>query len=191
MAVIFAACAAYRIITMSQSLPADLADGMVLVYANIMERVINSMVHMDPIMREKVRYLSTEFALVQMYGTEAGLKSFYRYKQSYFPKLTKMITDAIDNQFKEDNFDKLSLFVDGLVEQYPSLRGLTMYLIYEKWIRTFGSATAMSIDYIGYHLYTICMVLLESPLISRMALEPVLEKNKGADMYKRLQSIIG
>lgn len=191
MAVLFAACVAYRIITMTSALPSDLGDGMVLMYASMMERVINSMVHMDPVMREKIRYLATEFALVQMYGTEKGLKLFYRYKTTYFPKLSRMITDTIDNQFKIDNFDKLSLFVDGLTEQYPSLKGLTTYMIYEKWVRTFGAATAMSIDYIGYHLYTICMVLLESPLITRVALEPVLEKNKGSDMYKRLQAMIG
>lgn len=191
MAILFAACVAYKIITMSTALPADLADGMVLMYASMMERVINSMVHMDPVMREKVRYLATEFALVQMYGTEMGLKLFYRYKNNYFPKLSKMITDTIDNQFKVDNFDKLSLFVDGLKEQYPTLKGLTTYHIYEKWVRTYGAATAMSIDYLGYHLYTICMVLLESPLITRMALEPVLEKNRGSDMYKRLQAMIG
>lgn len=191
MAVLMAACVAYRVATMSTQLPADLADGMVLVYANMMERTINSMVHMDPVMRDKIRYLSAEFALVQMYGTETGVDMFYRYKNKYFPKLSKMITDSIDNQFKQDNFDKLSFFIDGLKEMYPSLRGLTLYNVYDKWIRSYGAATAMSIDYIGYHIYTICMVLMESPLISRMALEPVLERSKGADMYKRLQTLIG
>lgn len=191
MAVLFAACVAYRIITMNSALPADLADGMILMYASMMTRVINSMVHMDPVMSEKVRYLSAEFAMIQMYGTERGLKLFYRCKNTYFPKLSKMITDTMDNQFKIDNFDKLSLFVDGLKEQYPSLKGLNTYHIYEKWVRTYGAATAMSIDYLGYHLYTIAMVLLESPLITRMALEPVLEKSKGADMYKRLQAMLG
>lgn len=191
MAVLMAACAAYRIATMSTQLPADLADGMVLMYAGMLEHTINSMVHMDPIMREKIRYLAAEFALIQMYGTDTGVDLFYRYKNKYFPKLSKMITDAIDNQFKVDNFDKLSFFVDGLKETYPSMRGLTVYNIYDKWIRSYGAATALSIDYIGYHLYTICMVLMESPLISRMALEPVLERSKGADMYKRLQALIG
>ena len=191
MAALMAACSAYRIMTMSTMLPADLADGMVLMYANMMERTINSMIHMDPVMRDKIRYLATEFALIQMYGTEKGLDVFYRYKTKFFPKLSKMITDSIDNQFKTDNFDKLSFFIDGLKEIYPSMRGLTVYNVYDKWIRSYGAATAMSIDYIGYHLYTICMVLMESPLISRMALEPVLERSKGADMYKRLQTLIG
>ena len=191
MAVLVAACMAYRIITTTSALPADLADGMVLMYANMMERVINGLVHMDPVMRDKVRYLATEFALIQMYGTETGTELFYRYKNKYFPKLSKMITDSIDNQFKLDNFDKLSLFIDELKNLYPSMRGLTMYTIYDRWIRTYGPATAMSVDYLGYHIYTICMVLMESPLISRMALEPVLEKSRGADMYKRIQTLIG
>lgn len=186
-----AACMAYRIITTTSALPADLADGMVLMYANMMERVINGLVHMDPVMRDKVRYLATEFALIQMYGTETGTELFYRYKNKYFPKLSKMITDSIDNQFKLDNFDKLSLFIDELKNLYPSMRGLTMYTIYDRWIRAYGPATAMSVDYLGYHIYTICMVLMESPLISRMALEPVLEKSRGADMYKRIQTLIG
>lgn len=191
MAVLFAACAAYKIVTATATLPADLADGMVLMYASMLEKTINSMVHMDPVTRDKIKYLSTEFALIQMYGTETGTKLFYRYKQTYFPKLSKMITDAIDNQFKLDHFDNMTLFIEELKANYPSMKGLSMYAIYDKWVRSYGAATAMSIDYLGYHLYTISMVLLESPLITRIALEPMLEKSKGVDMYKRLQALIG
>lgn len=190
MSVIFAGCAAYRIVTSTSMLPSDLADGLVLMYGNMLTKVIQSLVHMDPVMLDKIRYLACEFALIQMYGTETGGKLFNRYKGVYFPKLSKMITDTIDDQFHVDNFDKLSLFVDELNRLYPSMRGLTVYKIYDKWIRNYGPATAMSIDYLGYHLYTICMVLLESPLISRMVLEPMLEKSNGVGMYRRLQMLI-
>lgn len=191
MAILLAGCLSYRIITMSNSLPSDLADGMVLLYANMMETVINSMVHMDPLMREKIRYLSSEFCLVQMYGTDTGLKIFERLRNTYYPKLSKLMMDTIDNQFDEDAFDKFTLWVAELVKNYPSLRGLSTYAIYDKWIKRYGPATAMSIDYIGYHIYTICMILMESPLTTRATLEPMLEKCKGSDMFKRIQAIIG
>ena len=81
------------------------------------------------------------------------------------------------------------------VECFDELRayllGLTTYAIYDKWIKRYGPATAMSIDYIGYHIYTICMILMESPLTTRTTLEPMMEKCKGSDMYKRIQAIIG
>lgn len=191
MAVLFAAALAQKIVSTTSALPADLADGLVLSYASMLETVINSLVHLDPVGKEKIRYLATEFALIQMYGTEKGTTLFYRMKQTYFAKLSKLIMDSIDNQFKLDNFDKLSLFIDQLKELYPSMHGLSVYTVYDRWIRRYGAATAMSIDYLGYHLYTICMVLMESPLITRMALEPIMEKNKGADMYKRMQAMIG
>lgn len=191
MALILAACASYKIITSTSALPADLADGMILMYASMLERVINSLVHMDPVMQDKIRYLASEFILVQMYGTEKGTERFYRIKEKYFPKLSKMIMDSIDNQFHVDSFDTLTLFIEELKAMYPSMKGLSLYLIYDKWIRTYGPATAMSVDYFGYHVYTVAMVLMESPLISRMALEPVLEKNRGSDIYKRLQALIG
>lgn len=190
MAVIFSACLAYTIISKSLTLPADVADTIVLVYANMLERTINSIVHMDPITRDKVRYLATKFALIQMYGSEKGEEVFYRYQQKYFPKLSKIITDTIDAQFKLDSFDKLSLLVDALRNEYKAMRGLTEYMIYDKWIRAYGASTAMAIDYIGYHIYTICMVLFESPLINRAALEPVMEKNRGTDLYKQLPGIL-
>jgi len=191
MAALFAACAAYRIISLTSSLPADLGDGMVLLHASMMEKVINSLVHMDPVMRDKIKYLATEFALIQMYGTEAGTKMFYRYKELYFPKLSKMITDAIDDQFKVDHFDKFGLFVQELKNVYPSLKSISTHIIYDKWIRSYGAATALSLDYLGFQLYTICMILLESPLITRITLEPMLEKCRGTDMYRRLQALIG
>lgn len=190
MAVLVAACASYSIVQRNTTLPADIGDCMVLMYANMMERVINALVHMDPITRDKVRYLSTKFALIQMYGTDKGEKLFYRYQSTYFPKLSKMITDTLDSQFRLDYFDKLSLFIEELRRIYPSMHGLSDYLIYDKWIRSYGASTAMSVDYFGYHLYTVCMVLFESPLISRMALEPIMEKNKGSELYKRLPMLI-
>lgn len=190
MAVIIAACVSYTIVTSASTIPAQFADGMILFYAAMFEKTVNSMIHMDPITKEKVRYLATEFALVQMYGTEDGISKFQRYKSAYFPKLSKMITDTLDDQFKEDSFDKISTFLEELARQYPSMKGLKLFHVYEKWIRSYGSATAMSLDYLGYHIYTICMVLLESPLVTRTVLEPMLEKAKGAEMYKAMQNMI-
>lgn len=191
MAVLLAAALSYRIVTSTSALPAQLADGLVLMYASMFEKTINTLIHMDPITREKVRYLCTEFALVQMYGTTDGLNKFNRYRESYFPKLSKMIMDSLDNGFPEDSFDKLSTFISTLAQQYPSMRGLTLYLVYDKWIRMYGPATALSLDYIGYHIYTICMTLMESPLITRTVLEPLLEKSRGADIYKSIQVMLG
>lgn len=191
MAVLFAACVALKIVQTNSAVPADLGDGMTLLYGSMLEKAINSLVHMDPITKDKIRYLATEFALIQMYGTQTGQEMFFRrYKNTYFPKLSKLITESLDAQFQTDNFDSISLFILELKRLYPSMKGLSDYLVYDKWIRLYGAVTAMSIDYIGYHLYTICMVLFESPLISRMALEPVMEKTKGADMYRRMQLMI-
>lgn len=190
MAILFSGCLAYKIVSEGTVLPADVADTVVLMYANMLERTINSILHLDPITRDKVRYLATKFALIQMYGTDRGEELFYRYQQKYFPKLSKIITDTMDSQFHLDHFDKLSLFVEELKRLYPAMRGLSDYLIYDKWIRSYGAATAMSIDYFGYHLYTVCMVLFESPLISRVALEPIMEKNRGTELYKRLPMMI-
>ena len=191
MAVLLAAAVSYKIITSTSALPAQLGDGLVLMYASMFEKTINTLVHMDPITREKVRYLCTEFALVQMYGTTDGLNKFNRYRESYFPKLSKMIMDSLDNGFPEDSFDRLSTFISTLAQQYPSMRGLTLYLVYDKWIRMYGPATALSLDYIGFHIYTICMTLMESPLITRTVLEPLLEKSRGADIYKSIQVMLG
>ena len=192
MAALFASAISIRLIQNGGEMSADLGDGLVLVYAAMMERAINSLVHMDPITKDKVRYLASEFALIQLYGTEDGQRRFLnRYKDKYFPKLSKMITDSLDAQFQLDGFDKVSNFVAELKRLYPSMRGLTEYLVMDKWIRLFGAATTLGIDYLGYHIYTLCMVLFESPLISRMALEPVMEKNRGTDMYRRMQTLIG
>lgn len=190
MAVIFAACIAQRIVSRKSMLPASLLDGFALSYATMLETVINSLVHMDPVMQDKMKYLATEFALIQMYGTETGTKLFYRYKDKYYPKLSKLVTDTIDNQFQLDHFDNMTLFIEELKKNYPSMKGLTPYLVMDKWIRRYGPATVMSIDYLGYHLYTICMILMESPLITRMTMEPIMVKNKGTEMYRELQNII-
>lgn len=190
MAILFAACVAYVIVNTRMILAADVGDAMVMMYSNMLMRTINSLIHMDPITQDKIRYLATEFALVQMYGTETGTKTFVRFRTKYFPRLGSIIMDSIDDQFQLDNFDSLEKFIEEIKRVYPSMRSLTMATVFDKWIRQYGAATALSIDYLGYHLYTMCMVLFESPLIVRPALEPALDKAKGADAYKRLQVLI-
>lgn len=191
MAIIMAAAVVLRIARSMSTLPADMADGLVLTYSSMLERTINSIVHMDPIQREKIRYLASEFSLIQMYGTEKGQELFFSRYTKFFPKLTKLITDTIDANFQEDAFDKLSSMITEMKRIYPSMKGLDHYMVLDKWIRLYGASTSMSIDYMAYHIYTMCMVLFESPLINRMALEPVMEKNRGTEMYRRIQIIVG
>lgn len=190
MAILFAACVSYVIANTKMVLSADVGDALVMMYSSMMTRTINSLIHMDPITQDKIRYLSTEFALIQMYGTDTGWKIFNRYRTKYFPRLGPIVMDAIDDQFNLDCFDSLEQFIEEIRRVYPSMRNLSMTNVFDKWIRQYGAATALSIDYIGYHLYTMCMVLFESPLIVRPALEPALDKSRGADAYKRLQALI-
>lgn len=190
MAVLFAACVSYVIANTKMILASDIGDAMVMMYSNMMMRTINSLIHMDPITQDKIRYLATEFSLIQMYGTETGTKVFQRFRTKYFPRLGNIIMDAIDDQFNLDCFDSLEKFILEIARVYPSMRNLNMQAVFDKWVRQYGAATALSIDYFGYHLYTMCMVLFESPLIVRPALEPALDKAKGTDAYKRLQALI-
>lgn len=190
MAVLFAACVSYVIIQTGGSLPADLNDAVVMFYAGMMAKVINALVHADSIQKETCKYLCAEFALVQMYGTENGTTLFQRIKQKYFPKLGNLVVNAIDDTFRIDSFDNITLFVEELKRNYPIMKGLTVENISEKWMRSFGASTALSMDYIGFHIYTLCMLLFESPLVSRMALEPLIDQKRGTDAFKRMQQMI-
>lgn len=190
MAVIFAGCVAYETIRGGGSLPADLADALVLFYAGMMTKVINGLVHADSIQKETCKYLCAEFALVQMYGTEKGTMIFQRFKNKYFPKLGNLVVNSIDDTFHIDSFDNMTLFVEELKKNYPIMKGLSVPAISERWMRSFGSATALSLDYLGFHLYTLCMLLFESPLVSRMALEPLIDQKLGSNAFKRMQIMI-
>ena len=190
MAVIFAGCVAYETIRGGGSLPADLADALVLFYAGMMTKVINGLVHADSIQKETCKYLCAEFALVQMYGTEKGTTIFQRFKNKYFPKLGNLVVNSIDDTFHIDSFDNMTLFVEELKKNYPIMKGLSVPAISERWMRSFGSATALSLDYLGFHLYTLCMLLFESPLVSRMALEPLIDQKLGSNAFKRMQIMI-
>lgn len=190
MAIIFAASAIYRIVSRSITLNAEILDGMVLMYGAMLSRTINSIIHLDPITKDKVRYLSVQFALIQMFGTEQGVNIFQRFRRTYFPKLSDIIMEAIDDQFHLDSYDSLNKFVLEIVRVYPSMRNLTLNVLFDKWVMQYGAASALAIDYMGYFLYVLSMTLFESPLVSRPALEAALENSKGALSYKALQKLI-
>ena len=190
MALLFAAAVAQRIVSFNPRLNSSSLDGLVLMYGTMMEKVVNSICHLDPTAREKVKYLATEFALVQMYGTENGTGMFERIKQKYFPGISKIVADAIDSSFRLDNFDNVELFIDELKRVFPAMKNLSLATIFGKWIKMYGPSTALSIDYLGYHIYTFSMLIFESPLVSRMALESTINQTLGANTYKDLQSFV-
>ena len=171
MAIIFAASAIYRIVSRSITLNAEILDGMVLMYGAMLSRTINSIIHLDPITKDKIRYLSVQFALIQMFGTEQGANIFQRFRHL-------------------DSYDSLNKFVLEIVRVYPSMRNLTLNVLFDKWVMQYGAASALAIDYMGYFLYVLSMTLFESPLVSRPALEAALENSKGALSYKALQKLI-
>lgn len=199
MASMVSAAFARKAMFTASALPADLSDCIVLTYADMLCKCFNSVVSLDRVGQDKIRYLVSEFALIQMYGTETGQKHFYnRFSKMYFPRLSKIVTDAIDAQFKVDNFDRLSLFIAGLKDINPSMRGLTELVIYERWTRMYRDAAVLAIDYIGYVMYVIMMVIFNSPLINRAIVEPivktstepVLSKSHSQTLYRRIQQFL-
>lgn len=166
-------------------------DALCIMYSNMMEKTINGLCHLDTFTKDKVRYLSMAFILVQMYGTEYGIQRFETLKKKYIPTITPMVANAIDNNFKLDNYDNIDIFINGLKEMFPLMKKVTLNNVFEKWIKLYGASTALSIDYIGYHIYTFSMLMFESPLVSRIALETTINVELGARAYKVFQEQIG
>ena len=190
MAILFAACVAYAILTHYHVLNPEVGDPIVLMHSYMLSSVLDRMVHMDPLMKDKIRYLCTEFALIQMYGTEKGNKLFQRFRQKYFPKMSPMIMNSVDAQFPLDSFDNLDTMINTMVQIYPSMKNVTYRGVWIAWNKRYGAATALSIDYIGYHIYTLSMLLYESPLVNRLALDPMLKSARGEGALRSLQMMI-
>ena len=190
MAVLFAACVSYAIVSHYHTLNPDIGDPLVLMHAYMLTDVFDRMVHMDAIMKDKVRYLCTQFALVQMYGTEVGTKTFQRFRGKYFPKLSNMLMNSVDSQFTVDAFDNIQLFIDELVRVYPSMKKVTFKDVWKTWYRRYSNTAIMALDYIGYMIYILCELLYESPLVNRLALDPMLKAARGELALKTLQTMV-
>lgn len=192
MALFFTAAIAYVFTSKKHSsFTPNMNDALCVMYSNMMEKTINGLCHLDPFSKDKIKYLSLAFVLVQMYGTEYGIERFETLKKKYIPSITPMVANALDNNFKLDNYDNIELFITGLKDTFPLMKKVTLNNVFEKWIKSYGAATALSIDYIGYHLYTFSMLMFESPLISRIALETTVNIELGSQAYKNFQEYIG
>lgn len=190
MAALFAACVAYSIVSHYHRLNSDIGDPLVLMYSYMLTDVFDRMVHMDSVMRDKVRYLCAEFALTQLYGTSIGQETFHRIKKKYFPKLSPMLMNSIDSQFNVDCFDDLNSFIDAMVTNYPSMRKITFKDVWTVWYKRYGASSIMALDYLGYMIYILSELLYESPLINRLTLDPMLKAARGELALKTLQTMI-
>lgn len=187
---LFAACVSYAIISHYHILNPDIGDPLILMHAYMLTDVFDRMVHMDAIMKDKIRYLCTQFALVQMYGTEMGTKTFQRFRGKYFPKLSNMLMNSVDSQFTVDAFDNIQVFIDELVRVYSSMKKVTFKDVWKTWYRRYSNTAIMALDYIGYMVYILCELLYESPLINRLALDPMLKAARGELALKTLQTMV-
>lgn len=189
-AAIFAGAVAYSILSHYHKLNSDIGDPLTLMHSYMLTDVFDRLVHMDAVTRDKIRYLCTEFSLIQMYGTDYGNKTFQRFRSKYFPKLSPMIMDSIDAQFSLDAFDSLPTLVDEMVRIYPSMKKVTFKAVWQGWVKRYGSSAAMACDYIGYMIYVLSELLYESPLVNRLALDPILKSARGESSLKIMQSMV-
>lgn len=191
MAALFSASIAYVCVAkQKQVMPADITDAMCLLYSGMVTRTVNTIIHMDPVTKDKIKYLASQFFLIQNYGTSEGVRIFQRIRKKYFPRLSDIMQDTIDNNFNLDSYDNLNLFIEEIKRNYPSMKTLTTSGLFNKWIYQYGPATALSLDYMAFNIYIISMIYFESPLINLMATEQVMDKAKGTDAFKRMQTWI-
>lgn len=162
---------------------------MALTYSGMFGTIIgyNSSIS-DPIMLTKLKYLGAKFFCIQAYGTENGADLFYRNLSSYFENKisSKQVIDSLDLQFPDDSFDNIELLFTKILQVYPNIKNLSLAAFLENWIKRFGPATTMSIDYVGYMLYVMVSIILGSPAINIRSLDPVVP-NTISEAYADLQ----
>lgn len=189
-AALFAAHITRKIMSSHISLSKPLLQGMTDMYSGMFASVAGRITHADANLKLKIRYLATQFMLIQMYGTEKGGMIFRNsLANNFVNQMGKILTDNIDNNFQIDSFDSLNLFILEMQRLYPSLKKMTRANFLENWMAQHGPYSTFMIEYPSLMIYALSCLYFSSPLINRAMIENLVSPKVINDAVSALEKI--
>lgn len=165
-------------------------NGIPELYASLMVNVVSRMVNMNQTNKDKIRFVFTKFAYMQL-GVQENRASEAAAKEIKY--LDKYSIEQIDLAFPSTVYENLETLVDYMKKAFPEFESITFGLLFEKWMRAYGECTAFGVEYFPYFVNTFNALITNANAIANVkAIEKEANRNskKLVMLFNRIEGTI-
>jgi len=164
-------------------------NGLIELYSELMVSVLNKLVNIDQVRKEMYKFIFAKFMLIQLgYNEDRAASS-----ASNIVKLDQSTIDSIDLSCPTSVFDSLETLVDHLKTIFPDMNNVTLGILFDKWMRSYGETSAFSIENISmFNLLFIALITNCNSLVNIKSIEKSANRHssKLVTLFNKIETIV-
>ena len=165
-------------------------NGLPELYGDLMVSVISRMVNLNKINRDKIKFVFTKFAYINLDVNESGASAAAAKDIKYIDKYG---IEHVALAFPAAVFADLETLIDHMKQVFPEFTNITFGLLFEKWMRSYGECTGFAIEYMPLFVNMFNALIINANAIANVkAIEKEANRNsrKLILLFNRIESVV-
>jgi len=164
-------------------------NGLIELYAELMVGVLNKLVNVDKVRKEMYKFIFSKFMLIQLGYSEDRATS----GAAAIIELDQSTIDSIDLSCPTSVFSNLETLIDHLKTIFTDMNNVTLGILFDKWMRSYGETTAFAIENISmFNMLFIALITNSNSLVNIKAIEKSANRHstKLVTLFNKMENIV-
>lgn len=164
-------------------------NGLIDFYAELMIAILAKLVNLDLTKRETFRFIFSKFMYMQLGNSEDRASAAAKTST----KLDASIIETVDLSCPTAVFNDLETLINHLRTIFTDMNGVTLGILFDKWMRSYGEASAFSIENISmFTMVFIALITNSNSLINIKAIEKNANRHstKLITLFNKIETIV-
>ena len=164
-------------------------NGLIEFYSELMISVLAKLVNLDLAKRESYKFIFSKFMYMQLGNSEDRASAAA--KNSV--KLDESTIETIDLRCPTAAFSDLETLINHLKTIFTDMNGITLGILFDKWMRSYGEASAFAIENISmFVMMFIALITNSNSLINIKAIEKNANRHstKLITLFNKIETIV-
>lgn len=164
-------------------------NGLIEFYSDLMVSALAKLVNMDLVKRETYKFIFSKFMFMQIGNSDERASAAAK----TIVKLDPEIVESIDLSCPVAVFDNLETLINHLKTIFKELSNTTLGIIFDKWMRSYGEASAFGIENMTMFLLVfIALITNTNSLVNIKAIEKNANRHssKLIILFNKIETIV-
>lgn len=164
-------------------------NGVIDFYAEMMVNILVKVINIDQVRKEVYKFIFSKFMYIQIGYDDSRATSAAK----VICKLDNSSIDGIDLSCPIAVFNELETLVKHLKTIFTDMNNVTLGILFDKWMRSYGEATAFAIDNISLFIMVfIALITNSNSLVNIKAIEKLANKysSKLVMTFNKIETIV-
>ena len=164
-------------------------NGLVEFYSELVIATLAKLINMDLTKRETFRFIFSKFIYMQLGNSEDRASAAAK----TFVKLDAATVESIDLSCPTAVYNDLETLINHLKTIFTDMNGVTLGILFDKWMRSYGEASAFAIENISmFTMIFIALITNSNSLVNIKAIEKNANRHssKLIALFNKIETIV-